>query len=117
LRQRGAATTESSELAFAVGQESRGYLANRRHSNALFGREVERDVSNLLAKNPEYRSFEHSLHTGGVTGSIPVAPTIFPAEKLSFLVRIRSPKENKSEFIGNNRSLCTSKGVQNPCTI
>lgn len=46
-------------------------------------------------------SLGHSLHTGGVTGSIPVAPTIFSAEKLDFSVRVCSPKENKSEFSGS----------------
>jgi len=37
------------------------------------------------------RAGERPLHTGGVTGSIPVAPTIISAEKLSFSIPVSAP--------------------------
>jgi hypothetical protein len=51
----------------------------------------------------------HSLHTGGVTGSIPVAPTIISAEKLETSAHQKQP-------IGINRKLKEPLHVQR-CAI
>jgi hypothetical protein len=66
---------------------------------------------NLWRRFWQYSALLGSLHTGGVTRSIPVAPTIFP-QKTSH----SAPGESlQPEFLGSDRSLCTPRGVQRPC--
>ena len=59
---------------------------------------------------------EHSLHTGGVTGSIPVAPTIKPPESPEFDEHYSFQKRTEAEFSGERENELHAKSVQNPCS-
>ena len=76
-----------------------GYFAYKLFSNAQVAQLVEQRTENprVGGSNPPLGTIprpgarssagEHTLHTGGVTGSIPVAPTIFFLKKLIFLMK------------------------------
>ena len=60
---------------------------------------------------------EHTLHTGGVAGSIPAAPTIKPLEYMGFLEIWRSRSASKTQNSTGINGKSPYKLVQNPYAL
>ena len=75
--------------------------------------DVPRGTSYTRAFRARSSAGEHTLHTGGVVGSIPTAPTIYPPENVAVLAIVDRQTLRRPVLVGDDGPLHTVETCMN----